>query len=134
VIDTLRSWRVGRTVGRTIYVQASQDGPSTADFLIGMLDTKELAMAAVRAHNAEVAEIKKMIETITEQSPWDKAQIALADLQKAMEDIPLYGPQYAPGHEQTAADACHQLIEAMKWNMQHIKAFLGPSPAGYNRG
>lgn len=47
-------WRTGRHVGRTVYVQAGED-PSDTDMLIGMLDTPELAEAAVRAHNAEVA-------------------------------------------------------------------------------
>jgi hypothetical protein len=43
-------WRVGRSVGRTIYAC----GPDGDDVLIGMLDTPALAADAVRTHNATV--------------------------------------------------------------------------------
>jgi len=43
-------WRVGRKVGRTIYAQLA-DAPGDHDPLIGLMDTKALAQAAVRAHN-----------------------------------------------------------------------------------
>jgi hypothetical protein len=46
-------WRVGRSIGRTIYAIT---GPleGDADHPIGMLDTRELAAEAVRAHNASI--------------------------------------------------------------------------------
>lgn len=44
-------WRVGRSVGRTLYAQAGS-APGPADVLIGCLDTPELARAAAGAHNA----------------------------------------------------------------------------------
>ncbi len=43
-------WRVGRKAGRTIYAMKG-NRPSDDDVLIGMLDTPELAKAAVEAHN-----------------------------------------------------------------------------------
>jgi hypothetical protein len=43
-------WRVGRKVGRTIYAQLGET-PSDNDPLIGVLDTRELALEAVKAHN-----------------------------------------------------------------------------------
>jgi len=43
-------WRVGRSVGRTIYRQVS-DEPSKEDELIGVMDTRELAALVVRAVN-----------------------------------------------------------------------------------
>ncbi len=46
-------WRVGRKVGRTIYAQAGNE-PGADDTLIGVLDTKELAKAAVIAHNLTI--------------------------------------------------------------------------------
>lgn len=46
---TLR-WRTGRTVGRTVYLQAGEE-PSEDDTLIGMLDTRELADLVVYAVN-----------------------------------------------------------------------------------
>lgn len=46
-------WRVGRKVKRTIYAQVGPE-PDDHDKLIGMMDTAELAAAAVRAHNAEL--------------------------------------------------------------------------------
>ena len=45
-----RKWRTGRKVGRTIYVQIG-DEPSNNDVLIGVMDTPELAQAAVDSHN-----------------------------------------------------------------------------------
>lgn len=47
----MKPWRVGRKVGRTIYEQQSDD-PADGDRLIGLMDTRELAAEAVRAHNA----------------------------------------------------------------------------------
>jgi len=46
-------WRVGRRVGRTIYAVVG-DQPGDHDPLIGVMDTKALAEAAVRAHNTEL--------------------------------------------------------------------------------
>lgn len=43
-------WRTGRKVGRTIYAQIG-DAPADHDPLIGVMDTRELADHAVRAHN-----------------------------------------------------------------------------------
>jgi hypothetical protein len=48
----LLPWRVGRQVGRTIY--AIVDAESDHDLLIGLMDTKVLAEAAVRAHNLQL--------------------------------------------------------------------------------
>jgi hypothetical protein len=42
-------WRVGRKVGRTIYACKYEPGD-----LIGVMDTPELATAAVNAHNAAI--------------------------------------------------------------------------------
>lgn len=43
-------WRVGRHLGRTVYAQVHVD-PTRKDVVLGMLDTPELAQAAVDAHN-----------------------------------------------------------------------------------
>lgn len=45
-----RTWRVGRKVGRTLYLQAGSE-PSDKDMLIGVLDTVDLAARAVYAVN-----------------------------------------------------------------------------------
>lgn len=47
--------RVGRKVGRTLYVQHGPD-PSDDDVLVGMVDTAELAGALVDAYNRERVE------------------------------------------------------------------------------
>ena len=47
--------RTGRSVGRTIYLQRTDD-PSRADLLIGMVDTPALADLIVRAVNRLVDE------------------------------------------------------------------------------
>lgn len=49
----LAIWRVGRKVGRTVYAQLTSE-PSDGDILIGVFDTRELAYAAVQAHNRYV--------------------------------------------------------------------------------
>lgn len=46
-------WRTGRKVGRTIYTIT--DWQTLEGDLIGMMDTPELATAAVDAHNQSVA-------------------------------------------------------------------------------
>lgn len=48
-------WRVGRKVGRTIYAQIGSE-PHEDDVLIGVMDTPELARAAVEAHNEAVTQ------------------------------------------------------------------------------
>lgn len=45
-------WRVGRSVGRTLYIQIGEEG-SKSDILIGMMDTPELAQNVVDAVNKE---------------------------------------------------------------------------------
>lgn len=50
-------WRIGRSVGRTVYAHppGAEDGDAAyLGFLIGMFDTVELADAAVRAHNLTI--------------------------------------------------------------------------------
>ena len=42
-------WRIGRKVGRTIYIDHPKDGGT----LIGVMDTAELAAEAVRCHNLD---------------------------------------------------------------------------------
>lgn len=51
----LKPWRVGRKVGRTIYQQTGTD-PADGDTLIGVMDSRELASAAVEAHNRLIAD------------------------------------------------------------------------------
>ena len=46
------AWRVGRSVGRTIYRMVGPEA-SKADVLIGMMDTPELAAHVVEAVNAQ---------------------------------------------------------------------------------
>lgn len=43
-------WRVGRSLGRTVYAQIGSE-PSKADVLLGMMDTRELAELVVSEHN-----------------------------------------------------------------------------------
>ena len=48
-------WRTGMSVGRTVCVQFGAK-PAKSDGLIGMFDTRELAQAAVDAHNAALTD------------------------------------------------------------------------------
>ncbi len=48
-------WRVGRSVGRTIYAQTGPS-PSKRDRLIGVMDTSGLAESVVIAHNHPLGE------------------------------------------------------------------------------
>lgn len=43
-------WRVGRSIGRTIYLQTT-DQPTKGDILIGIMDTPALAALVVAAVN-----------------------------------------------------------------------------------
>jgi hypothetical protein len=54
VRDWARYWRVGRKLGRTVYVQVGEE-PSDDDVLIGMFDHPALAEMAVSDHNSAVA-------------------------------------------------------------------------------
>lgn len=49
-LSTRLPWRVGRKVGRTIYAQQGSE-PSDRDVLIGCMDSREIAAAAVTGHN-----------------------------------------------------------------------------------
>lgn len=55
VVEAL--WRTGRKVGRTIYAMVAKL-PSDDDELIGVMDTRELAQAAVNAHNTALSDRK----------------------------------------------------------------------------
>lgn len=46
-----RPWRVGRSIGRTVYAMVGEI-PSKRDVVIGMMDSRELAERAVADHNA----------------------------------------------------------------------------------
>lgn len=46
----LLRWRVGRKLGRTVYVMKGSD-PSDEDEFIGVMDTTLLAKHVVEAHN-----------------------------------------------------------------------------------
>lgn len=46
-------WRVGRKVGRTIYAQLGPE-PADGDPLIGVMDSRRLAAAAVQGHNETI--------------------------------------------------------------------------------
>lgn len=63
-----RSWRAGRKVGRTIYAMVG-DTPSDDDELIGMMDTQEIALAAVYAHNRVLREIDDSSDSGEGQAP-----------------------------------------------------------------
>jgi hypothetical protein len=43
-------WRVGRKLGRTIYAQPGRD-PGDDDYLVGLVESRELAQEVVAAHN-----------------------------------------------------------------------------------
>jgi hypothetical protein len=45
-----RRWRIGGPEGRTIHAQTGAE-PSDSDPLVGMMDSRELAEAAVEGHN-----------------------------------------------------------------------------------
>lgn len=48
--ELFKPWRVGRKVGRTVYVVVD-DLPGDDDLLIGMMDTPAQAQSAVTCHN-----------------------------------------------------------------------------------
>lgn len=46
-----RPWRVGRSLGRTVYAQVD-DKPGKGDVLLGMMETEFLAQHVVDMHNS----------------------------------------------------------------------------------
>jgi hypothetical protein len=68
---TDRLWRVGRSVGRTVYVVEGRNDPS--DILVGMFDSEHLAQHVVEVHNWWVEVHKeadaKWVEWLHEQLP-----------------------------------------------------------------
>ncbi len=55
------TWRTGRRVGRTIYMQTGLE-PSDSDVLIGLMDTTELARKAVAAVRGGAAADRERLE------------------------------------------------------------------------
>ena len=49
-----QQWRVGRKLGRTIYVQTDDKCVSDSDVFIGMMDAPELAHQVVHDHNRQL--------------------------------------------------------------------------------
>lgn len=45
-----RPWRIGRSLGRTVYAQVG-DEPSKRDIFLGIMETEALARAVVHEHN-----------------------------------------------------------------------------------
>lgn len=54
-------WRVGRSVGRTIYAATGPEATKT-DVLIGIMDTRDLATEAVEAHNRNLGTLPPLTE------------------------------------------------------------------------
>jgi hypothetical protein len=54
--------RLGRKLGRTIYVQHG-DEPSDEDILVGMMDTEIWAATLVEAYNDHLARITKLTKS-----------------------------------------------------------------------
>lgn len=52
-------WRVGRSVGRTIYAVTGPEA-TKSDVLIGVMDTRALAAEAVDAHNLLLGKPKRL--------------------------------------------------------------------------
>lgn len=59
----LCTWRVGRSIGRTIYAMVGPE-PSKADYVIGMLDSDALAAEVVAAHNAHLRGGKSFVDVL----------------------------------------------------------------------
>jgi hypothetical protein len=63
-------WRVGRSLGRTLYRQTGSE-PSKADEFVGVMDTRELADLVVAALNAyDVHEAQRQAAPFV--TPWDR--------------------------------------------------------------
>ena len=52
-------WRVGRSVGRTVYAVTGPEATKT-DVLIGMMDSRALAAEVVDAHNLLLGKPKRL--------------------------------------------------------------------------
>ena len=70
-------WRVGRSVGRTVYAVTGPEATKT-DVLIGLMDSRALAAEVVDAHNLLLGKPKP--KTVEEQVA------ATAELHRARQD------------------------------------------------
>jgi hypothetical protein len=74
-------WRVGRKLGRTIYVVVN-DEPSDQDVCLGMLDTSVLAQHIVDLHNAALAskqDVENERMTLSEHRNAEIEAVALSE-------------------------------------------------------
>lgn len=55
-LESTYPWRTGRSVGRTIYACPPGSTYRDGETLIGLMDTPELARAAVVAHNLFISD------------------------------------------------------------------------------
>lgn len=60
-----QKWRMGRTVGRTVYAQLSDD-PKDSDPLIGVMDTAVFAAHIVKLHNDGLAGMRELAGVLGE--------------------------------------------------------------------
>lgn len=69
-------WRIGRNVGRTIYVQYG-DAPSKDDRLIGVMDSRDLAARVVDAVNAhhDAGQVADQLDALAEANEWPRIVI-----------------------------------------------------------
>jgi hypothetical protein len=63
----MTTWRTGRKVGRTIYLQRGRE-PSDTDHLIGVMDTVELAERVVDSVNATTPATTAAEDSVNEES------------------------------------------------------------------
>lgn len=55
-----------------------------------------------------------------------RAAAQVVELRKTLSEIRLPSPQYAPGHEPTAADALSQGMQVVEHILRQIEAFIDP--------
>lgn len=69
-------WRVGRSLGRTLYIQTGPE-PSKEDFYVGIMDSENLADHVVAAVNT-VADLRAKVEALfdEERHEWQCVQRA----------------------------------------------------------
>ena len=71
-------WRVGRSVGRTVYAVTGPEA-TKSDVLIGMMDSRALAAEVVDAHNLLLGKPKNL-------TPEEQAK-RTAELHRARQDV-----------------------------------------------
>jgi hypothetical protein len=105
-------WRVGRSLGRTVYSQIG-DEPSKSDPLLGLMETRELADYVVALHNSAT---QPLTDSLFVEGDIEAAQVVALDAEARLQRLLLEacdGPHKFVQHrdrEEPWCNACRHTV------------------------